>query len=525
MAVFVYPGSDLDRANALLAVLGSFWARTYAASDQVRSYTTATAQSVAQSHRNLLEVAAALSRFEVPLYHTESWVPIALRKSEMNAGLVGAARFNDGLVTFDDNKARFDQPIARATYAFPKPEKLVSAAQMFNKLVVPTVALSENVDFYIDETRSAIVFTADPFERPDFLRRIIYENSQPVDEEITIWAFQGQFDYEYVFNQFAYALGMRLKTSQGFKNLMNAVIDGLVNGGATALDLDLAFSAICGIPLATETETVEVLQRDAHGIFIATDKHVYRFPDDAVPVVAAGDRVRAGSPLVDALTVVPLTDGTVPVSVSALALDGGYLAACFYADLVFENKELPLEVRTDHPSGYTFVRFPLGGFPADAERFFDELHARGVAAAQFVPDPCDRKNRKLGTLAHLLDRRAQPSGEPNASHLPATINPLQFIAKNILRNNVFLVRIRAGALGQNRLGLYNMRHLRQLLPPHSAMIVIYEIGGIRDSVNGEDNVSSGASTFTGAEPLTDAVTEEMVRDVGATARALSGTCQ
>lgn len=526
MASFVYPGSDLDRGRVLLSVLGSFWARTYTAVDQVRSYTTATAQSVAQSQRNLLETAAALSRFEVPLYHTENWVPIPLRKSEMNTGLVGVARFDDWLATFNDYRNSFDRPTARNTYAFPRPEKMAGAAQIFNKLLFPTVGLTEGVDYLFDEQRDAIIFAADPFERPDFNKRIIYENAQPVDEEITVWAFQGRFDYEYVFTQFAYALGMRLKTSQGFKDLMNAVIDGLVNGGATALDLDLALSAITGVPVVVEPEeTVEVVQLDARGLFIATDKNVYRFPEAATPVVAVGDRVRAGQSLVDALQIVSL-GSRVPEEIAALALDEGYLSACFYGDLVFENKALPLIVDTNHPSGYTYVSFPVGGFPADVKQFFDEIHERGICAAECDLGDCNPALRaKMGTLAQVLDRRAQPSGEPNASHLPATINPLQFIAANILRNNVFLVRIKSPSLGQHRLGLYNIRHLRQLLPPQSAMIVLYEIGGIRDAVSGADNVTTSASTFTGAEPLADAVTEDMLRDAGATARTLSGTCQ
>lgn len=523
---FVYPGNDLDRSRVLLSILGSFWARTYTAVDQVRSYVDATAQSVAQSHRNLLEAVAALSRVSVPLYHAENWTPITLRRSDANTGLVGAGRFDSDPLVFSDGRASFDVPIQRSYFAFPKPAKLVSVAQIFNKLIFPTVAYSEKVDYILDETRNALVFATNPFENPGFLRRGIYNGKDLVDEEITVWGFHGQFDYDYVFNQFAYALGMRLKTSQGAKDLMNAVYSSLVNGGATAFDLDTALAAICGVPLTTEPEeTVEVLQLDAHGLFIATDKNVYRFQENAAPVVAVGDKLPVGSPLTDALEIVTLTGGQVPESIPALALDRGFLAACFYGDLVFENKKLPLVVNTEHSSGYTFVKFPLGGFPADVARFFDDLHARGVAAAQVVPDPCDRRRRKLGTLAHILDRRAQPEGEPTANNLPSTINPLHFIVSNVLRNNVILVRIKSAGLGQNRLGLYNIRHLRQLLPPQAAMIVIYEMAAVRDAVNGAENLTESLATFAGAEPLADAVTDDLVRDNTVYARTISGTCQ
>jgi hypothetical protein len=271
-------------------------------------------------------------------------------------------------------------------------------------------------------------------------------------------------------------------------------------------------------------ETVEITQRDAHGTLIITDKNVYRFAEDAVPVVAVGDVLEAGAPLVDTLTIVELSRGTVPPSVAALALDNGYLAACFYGDLIFENKDVPLEVIEDHPLGYTYVKFGLGGFPADVEKFFDELHDRGIDDALRPVDSCAPPRRR-GTLAHFLDRRAQPSGEPTAENLPATINPLQFIVANILRNNVFLVQIKGGRLGQNPVGLYNIRHLRQLLPPHAAMIVIYEMGAQRDTLDGTQNLAENLTSFTGMEPKSDAVTEELVNDKGATMRVFSGTCQ
>lgn len=74
-----------------------------------------------------------------------------------------------------------------------------------------------------------------------------------------------------------------------------------------------------------------------------------------------------------------------------------------------------------------------------------------------------------GALAHLLDRRPNGPGEPLA-HLPATINPLEFLIANVLRNNAYLVRIKASSLRRRKLGLYNMRHLRRLLPPQIGVV-------------------------------------------------------
>jgi hypothetical protein len=213
-------------------------------------------------------------------------------------------------------------------------------------------------------------------------------------------------------------------------------------------------------------------------------------------------------------------------TIAAIAVDSGFLASCFYGDIVFENKLVPLEVNTTHPSGYTYVKFRLGGYPADIEQFFDEVHARGVQAAELRKSQPDCAPKlKIGTLAHLLDKRVNAGTEPTASQLPKTINPLRFLVENVLRNNVFVVRIYVNALGLNQLGLYNIRHLRQLLPPQTAMIVIFELAVDKDKITPENAVFEAVTRFTGMNPANDDVPVSSVHDLGATARLVSGTCQ
>jgi hypothetical protein len=217
-----YPSSDLDRSRNLLAVLGSFWSRTYNRRDQLRSYVDGTAMLVAQSYLNLLETAACLSRFTVPIFHTENWVPFVLRKSQRNAIQTNVARFDRTADVFDGNLL-FDTAAAQPFYAFPKPDNLIGVGQMFNKLIYPSVALADNVDYILDPERNAVVFAADPFENPGFLRKPIYDNKTLVDEEIVLWGFKADYDYKYIFNQFGYALGMKLKLGLGvFRYLRRA---------------------------------------------------------------------------------------------------------------------------------------------------------------------------------------------------------------------------------------------------------------------------------------------------------------
>ena len=611
---YIYPGSDLDQSKTLLSLLGTFWSRTYSGSDQLQSYAIGTAALVAQNYRNVLETAAALSRFEIPLFHEEHLFPLVLRKSELNAAAVNATLFDAPENQFDGELA-FDGLNQTELFSFPAPAQLVRIEKIFNKITYPTVALSSEIEFVIDTQRKAVVFIENPFDNPGFLKRTVTIDGKD-DEEIVVWCFSGKFDYEWVFNQFAYALGIYLRSSENYKQLMNAVFDSLVKGGLTAKNLDLAVSAVCGIPVVVEPqEIVEVVEYDSAGVLIVTDKNVYKYNAAVVPVVKPDDVVLGGTQLVrgfevneffvgnsymanDAAVVRPdvtkylstnsydkiatevledeivLNRSTIcpprRQELAALALDNSFLSTCFFGDLVFENKDFPLFVNTAHPSGYTYVHFPIDGYPADVQRFFDEVHARGIGLAELDAIPCFKDAiehptisdfpprgrfgaiyyaadtqkyyewttaetyaeivrlpvvKKLGTLAHMLDKRKNPSSEPAAANLPKTINPMRFLIENVLRNNVFVVRIAVSALGSNRLGLYNIRHLRQVLPPHTAMIVLFELTTKPDKITAEDYIAEAQTNFIGIEPQLDTIDDTFVVDRGATLKQLSGTCQ
>ncbi|NDD52791.1 hypothetical protein EBZ39_02755 [bacterium] len=568
---FVYPGSDFDRAKNLIALLGSFWSEFYAGADQLTTYVNAVSDTAAQSYRNLLETIAALSRYDVPLFHKETWAPVVLKKSQLNSAQTNIAKFDRTRLAFNGAQP-FDMPQSAAgLFAFPLPDNLVNFKHLYNQLAFPTVALAKNFDFIIDIDNNAIVFNRNPFDNSGLLKRISADTA--ADEEITLWAFCAEYDYNYVFEQFAYAVGIKLQTSQGYKDLVNAVIDGLLAGGLTSKTLDAAFSAICGIPVsAAPQETVDVVRYDGRGLFIATDKNVYRFKYAAEPIVTPGMVLSAGSQLVRGFSIIEFSaqsshnsatdeqnlictlqpdtflsanDNNLLLSenadnliiaaagpdcrsvnneISALALGSGFLSACFYGDLIFENREVPLEVDVAHPSGFTYVKFGIGGLPADVTHFFDMLHARGIEYATNPPPPCT-PHKRLGTLAQMLDWRKNLTSEPGPEHLPKTINPMKFIVENVLRNNVFVVRIFVPALGQNHLGLYNIRHLQQLIPPQTALIVIFEFVAEPDVINSADSIIETTGFFKGAEPQADNVTDEYVADLGATPRLISLTCQ
>lgn len=518
---FVYPGSDLDRPRNLKAVLGTFWSRIYAAQDQVESYATAAGQQLAQTHLEMLETIACVSRAKIPVFHRQNWYFLALKQSERNDAQTSLAHYGDDIAYGDP--AAYGVPTTRSDHAFPLPEKLQHAPLIMNRLTEPSVVLSNNIDFKLDTRRGALVFQKNPFDNPLIPQRPVYENGEIVDYEVGLWVFRGEFDWNFAYEHFGYQLGLKMQSSQGYKDLLNALFDALVRGANDAA-LEQALSAMTGVPLVQEQEeTVEVVANNCDVLTIVTDKHAYRFNGLATALVAVGDVVHAGDPLVDALQIYEFNRGEVPTGLSGLVMGRGYLANCYYGELVFENKTLPLTVNETHASGYTYISFPLGGFPADVTKFFDEMHARGIVDAEQPPDDCD-PSRRRGTLAQLLDTRTNRTGQPKANHLPATINPLEFLIANVLRDNAFLVRIKASAMGRTRLGLYNVRHLRKLLPPHAAMIILIELSPSQETVSSA-NICEHVAQFTAANRLLDTVPTHLVRERSVGIRLISGTCQ
>ena len=128
-------------------------------------------------------------------------------------------------------------------------------------------------------------------------------------------------------------------------------------------------------------------------------------------------------------------------------------------------------------------------------------------------------------MAHILDRRTNPVGEPQPDDLPTTINPLEFLVKNVLRNNAVIAAVNVSTLGKNHLGLYNIRHVRQLLPPGSGLFLIYTLSSKNDRIDGTKTLVETIDQFKAAEPLADVVAASRVKDGGVIVRTVSGTCQ
>ena len=493
---FTFPRSDLDGAPQLLALLGSFWSDVYAGRAQLETYCAGIGQLAMQAADDLNEAFACLSRDTVPVLHTTPWqVVYALQSQAESVG--DPARYGGGL--FYDGSDDYGGTVALTGYPVAAPG-LADVSLIFNRLTGPSASLVKGLDYLVTtapDGSTRLLFRNDPFADPRWATRILYDASgNPIDAELALWLFRPSFDRALVYRHFGYVLGLPLPSSEGSKQLVGALFDAAVLG-TSASRIDDALAALTGVPFAAGDETVLAAAQDDRGLLVLTDQSAYRLPAASTPLVAAGDVLAAGQPLCDAWQVFELNQGVLPLRLTAIAAGRGLLGDGYEGDITFVNAATPLVVTTD-PVGKTRAEFALAGFPADLSRFWDTVHARGLVSGI--------------TLARLLDVRGPGAPtEPTAASLPATVNPLQFLAANVLRQNAVVVMIRAGALPGDAPGLYPLRLLRKFTPPHTLVLLLIELP---DPVESAIMAPSdpGAMSYFGLTPPSDGLTPRFAWD-------------
>lgn len=503
----VFPESVCDTPATLRAQLGSWWAEDYAAKEQLAAVVDGLAAALQHTAADSAAMLRSYNRQALPVLRTQPWYQLKLLRSE----LVEDAR----------------------GYTFRCPAQLQQAPLLSNRINTPTVTMLAAADFTLGQ--GTVTFRRDPFEDPRIARRNVYTDGALTDTELLLWCFRPGFDHQDIFVRYGYVLSLLRGTGSDYKKLVNAGWDNLVSGN-TNLALRQAVAAIAGRPLAEAPETVVATLADSDWLRVATDQQVYRFPATDCPVVSVGQQLSQGESLTGGLQFAELNRGGLPSWLRGLSLGRGWLSPCFYGELQFADVDTPLIVDTNHYTGFTRLSWSLGGLPGDVDRFFEELHERGVAAAtpvepacaetrvvSYPASDCDEEDITLraGTLAHWLDTRADRVGEPTASHLPKTINPLRFLVENVLRGSVLLARIQAPLSPSNLLRHASL--LRLLTPAHTTVMLCIELPAATDTIAAE-SVAESSEVLYGAETVTDTIYRTSVEETGHNLARASAVC-
>lgn len=504
--MFTWP-TELDDATKLLQVVGSFWAETYAGNTLVASLLHAKAQQQAQAHLDLLELLAAMSRFNVPLFHRENWTLLEIKESLLNQVNLPVL---DGTYDFDGT-IYFDTTIATSLFVWEAPAQLKNVQVILNSITDSVTTYVSRIGFILEGERLA--FKTNPFTQPGVRIETVFDGNTPVDRIAYLWAYGGEFEWHTTYKQFGYVLGLQLESSPNYRLAVNAIFDALVYG-TSARVIEELFSAICDVPLSNLAETVTHVITDSRSRWIVTPTNAYALNTSAANTPAIGDTLNAGDTLGDAVRFFDFNRGNVPTEIRALALGKGVLAAGYYQELVFENKDTKLIVE-ENVDGFTKVSFEISGWPLDIEKFWEDTHAAGVQ----VQD----------TLAMRMDRRTNKTGQPTAIALPTTINPLKFVVENILRGNAFAVVLRPQAFGPNALGLHIARYLRKIVPPQTLCLLLIQLDGDvaaitmeADGTETEPGYVETVTMFTAS--TTSDVVDPSLMDCGMRITRINGHC-
>ena len=468
-----YPVSD-EFGQALLNTVGSYWYYYFGDRDLLRDHYRSLGHEFGQTYLDYLTAVAAVSRFNVPVFRTEDWYLLVLKQSDRDTvkNVYGQEEMTYGW-TYKYGEAQTEEVL------FPMPQNLDFFGNMvdapftiYNRVLMPSKSWAFGVDYDIDYERRLLRFREDPFESDYVAKREVYDDAGELsDVEAGVWIYRGQFDIALVYRQWGFVVAEQLQSSENYKDFVNALWDGYVFGPS-----DEAFSTVAssmlGIPVVLESaEIVEDIVTETSRKLVITDKYVYAFSINANVIVSIGDTLTAGEQMVDALRIIDLSSGAADYSsVPALAFDDNFLSGGYFSTLTFENAEVDVEYLGVDEDNKAIVVFRVDGFPGDIEEFWAQAQTLG-------------KEEGKQTLAELLDTRANPVGQPLPEFLPATINPLEFVLDNIMKNNLTIVKVRAGAIGDDAPGLGLFKYLRNIIMPHTTFIVYVEIVADTDTID------------------------------------------
>lgn len=484
-----FPASSFDDPDLVLALIGSFWSETYTERAYALRGVKARCDLLNGIYVRLGEAADVLARLRCPVFRRENWHHLVLSESARGARParygVTATPYQGGGLLYDGGEGGF---------VYPLPAGAADVRVMFNRVTAPSASLFRGIDFWIED--GFVRFATDPFADDRFAVAAVTEDGVDTDRELSLWMYNADFDDDYVYAHWGFVAGVKARSSEGYKSLVNALLDSTVLGTSVGR-LEAACCHAAGVPVAVGGDTVLAVTDDYLHTLVITDRAAYRLPLGSTPTRAVGETFYAGEPVSDAVRVFEFNRAQGPDDLPGLSLGRGFLLGAFMGELGFPNETTTL-VAEDMPDASVRVSCALGGHPADVEHFWNLTHELGLASG-----------------LTLADRIGYP--------LPATINPLAFLLEHVLRNNAFVVRVKMAGLGVDGAGLAHVGAVARLVPPHTGVVFVIEADPVSQTTEQPSDEDlpdglDGGDTFVGESGLLDTVSVIV-------GRVASGQCQ
>jgi hypothetical protein len=501
-----FPTRDVTDGQYLYLSLGSFWNYIFNDKNALKGYTTGMAEELIQSYYRLTEVVQQYSIKDTPILRKEKWKPLVIKKSE----------FNRAPFVFDDDGAVFGyQPDTDKYYAnkifrfgFPKEttDKLYSFAPPFplkkfgliaNRVIAPSFVMIPGVDVLYDN--NVLYFNDNLFDNQYIPRgRVVEEfgvsktfvdsEGRTIDDEfIILWVYNSEEDKEDLHSNFGTLLDLYLPTSESYKQILSALFNLLVDG-PNIRALNIVFAAFNKTPIILENkETIEEIYTLDNIQYVISDKNVYKLPSDQelASYVKPGAVLDSGRVISNNIKVIDAVINPAwwqhEIQTNKLAFSSHVFAANTKSQLFFENS---VKLVT-YINGV--LTFPVVGRDNDVEAF-----------QQYINEP-DRKAEIVKIFGQKLE-----------DNFSLAINPVDFVFKNIFKNNTLLLKLNFNTDIELSQFFELLPNIQQHLPSHVYILIYLTLRLPPDNI---DNLNHGltipefgsqAFSLDGSLPLTGA---------------------
>jgi len=510
-------GAELaGNSDTLFEWLGSFWSEVYSDPEFIKDMQEARALRMSQLYLDLLENIKLEDRENAPVFHRERWHPIAIRKSWRNTGSDGMFKLTSATtgevdehgavpeLNLGDQRSGVYKPCTvvrlggrEATFSgmtvYPLRGESAGLKSVLtcvsNDIVNATVVLGNGTGFAMLDGAIAISEDEDPFTgaNADKWPKFEIEGTpdSPGDEEVVLWACDALFDRGLVYRHLGYAMRLPNRSSEIYKQVVNAAWN-TVASGATPLLIRSLMASICGIPtVKTEGEVVERVHRYADGLVqVITDKNVYSFPK--------GSKIRKDVKAGAVLRRFDLLDKAIRVYASPTDV----MRVAAYSEFLDDFDELmedvpaldlpPAFFRSDVKNGFSVdwdlkevwctgfykdkndpdgkrefpkLRFTLGGSVSDEDKFWEDTWRRYEAAGKSM-ETC------LDGILHDKIVKEGPVG--------CEISPMEFFMHNLIGANTLIITVRTDTLADDA-PLYDPKFfgvVRECIPSYIRLYVV-----------------------------------------------------
>lgn len=329
-----YPASDCDSPASLLSLAGDFWAAARGNPGELSVLSDAVAAAWRRVSRDAAELLATAAIQTTPDHRVIEWVKLTVN-NDSDGDVANVARYGESPAFRFGAAGRFGE---RRNAAFPvRLSPCVTAAAVFNRQTTATLSLIRGVDFHVDEHNQILWLPANPFNDPRWSPRVAARGGLEID----LWLWMAEFDEHWLRRRHGYAVGVDSPSTANGREFTAAVYSALAAGTTPATLLSL-FAAVYDAPLCrTDDEVVEYVGADRRGRIVITDKQVYRHGDGASPIVAVGDRLTAGDPITDAVTLSDFSAGP-PADAVALCVGSDLLPPGVGGPLLAVNADIPV---------------------------------------------------------------------------------------------------------------------------------------------------------------------------------------